>query len=225
MRLIYRPIDSWPGKLTSAGARTYSPFDANWQSTLQILGRELAALDVEEAVVQLAVAENAIRLDGTLRGDRKPPEHPGVILSFDPPSIGPLRYACDRFVARSYSTMRDSWRHNLRAIALGLEALRKVERYGIGSRGEQYVGWKQLGSGTPMPAARMSVDEAARLLCDATAAEIGEDPADVERVASVANALWREAAKTHHPDAGGNPDVFRRLTEARDVLASWRKAS
>jgi hypothetical protein len=94
MRLIYRPIDVWPGELTAH--RVGSPFEANWQSTLEILDRELHALGASECVVQLAVPESSIRMDGTLRGDRRPPEHPGVILSFETRRHGPLRYACDR---------------------------------------------------------------------------------------------------------------------------------
>ena len=51
---------------------------------------------------------------------------------------GPLKYATDVF---------DHWHANLRAIALGLEALRKVERYGITQRGEQYTGFRTWNSG------------------------------------------------------------------------------
>ncbi len=34
------------------------------------------------------------------------------------------------------------WQHNVRSIALGLEALRAVDRYGISRRGEQYAGFR-----------------------------------------------------------------------------------
>jgi hypothetical protein len=36
----------------------------------------------------------------------------------------------------------DFWQHNVRSIALGLEALRAVDRYGISRRGEQYAGYR-----------------------------------------------------------------------------------
>lgn len=40
------------------------------------------------------------------------------------------------------------WQHNVRSIALGLEALRAVDRYGISKRGQQYAGFRAaLGSG------------------------------------------------------------------------------
>jgi hypothetical protein len=35
----------------------------------------------------------------------------------------------------------ESWQHNVRSIALGLEALRAVDRYGITRRGQQYAGF------------------------------------------------------------------------------------
>jgi hypothetical protein len=51
-------------------------------------------------------------------------------------------------------------RMNARAIALGLEALRKVDRYRITKRGEQYTGWSALPPATPMGAAKMTADDA-----------------------------------------------------------------
>jgi hypothetical protein len=40
-----------------------------------------------------------------------------------------------------------TWQANLRAITLGLEALRRVQRYGIVKEDEQYTGFKALTSG------------------------------------------------------------------------------
>ncbi len=46
----------------------------------------------------------------------------------------------------------DFWQHNVRSIALGLEALRAVDRYGISRRGEQYAGFRAaLTSGGARP--------------------------------------------------------------------------
>lgn len=166
MRLVYRPIVTWPGTLTAE--RTRSPFTATFNETLHVLDRELSFLGADEAVVQLAVAESAIRLDGTLRSDRRPPEHPGVVLAFTSKRYGPLQYATDVFDGGWGKSADTAWRQNLRAIALGLEALRKVDRYGISRRGEQYAGWKQLGAGAPvaMGAAAMTVEEAALFLVE-----------------------------------------------------------
>src|ERR1700675_3855774 len=86
------------------------------------------ALDAKKLVFQIDVRESEIRLDG-LPSARARPNDPAVIVSFDS-KHGPLRYFCDQFT---------DWQDNIRAIALGLEALRKVERYGITHRGEQYA--------------------------------------------------------------------------------------
>ena len=82
---------------------------------------------------------------------------------------------------------------NVRAIALSLEALRAVDRYGVSKRGEQYAGWKQLTTGDSMSQA-----EARDLL-----ASYGGET---------------EALKKTHPDTGGDVESFRKVQRAREVL-------
>jgi hypothetical protein len=217
VKLVYRPIVAWPGQLTAE--RKASPFRADWQDTLRLLDHELEQLGADEAVVQLAVPEGAIRLDGSLRTDRKPPAHPGVILSFEAAEFGPLQYATDVYEPPGWRSQDTGWRQNLRAIALGLEALRKVDRYGISRRGEQYAGWKQLGAGTPMPAGAMTVEQAADFIAGVSMAP--DDPTlrpSLIRNAEARANVYRRAAKRLHPDAGGDTELFRRLQEAKAVL-------
>lgn len=201
-----RPGD-WRGKWTTA--RKDAPFEATWTATLDLLDRELFQLNARNVVLQVAVTERGVRLDGSLRADAKA-DHPGVILTFDS-KHGPQRYQCDRF-ERGFRGAREGWQCNVRAIALGLEALRKVDRYGIVQGGEQYRGFGALPAARPMPAA-MTIDEACRLL-------------KVERHGRlngpVISAAYREQSKNHHPDVGGDPDTFRRITEARDLLVEFR---
>jgi hypothetical protein len=138
-----RPIsDRTPFRGTHEG----SPFTADWASTVTLLERELDMLYARDIVIEVDVREGDIRLDGQLRADAKA-STPAVRIAFDS-SVGHLVYATDRYqrVWGSRSRM-DSWQHNVRAIALGLEALRKVDRYGITRRGEQYAGWKQITNG------------------------------------------------------------------------------
>lgn len=235
MRLVHRPIDLWPGKLLSDGEREYSRFSATWTDTLQLLEREVDHLcgraGAGDVVLQVAVREQDIRLDGGVRANARPAEHPGVVLSFES-RHGPLRYSTDQFKGSgNYGGLSKKylpgWQANVRAIALGLEALRRVDRYGISKGGEQYVGYRQLGAGTPMGPATMTVEEAARLLSANsiesplsgrpvfTAAEILGDPGK-------ANAAYRIAARKAHPDAGGDPDEFRRLGEAKAIVEAYR---
>ena len=131
-----------------------------------------------------------------MRADRVP-LHPGVILSFES-RFGPLRYYTDAF---------DSWRANVRAIGLGLEALRAVDRYGISGRGEQYTGFARLTAAklamTP-ERARVVIAEAAGL--DRSALRT----ADPDTIA----AMFRLASKRTHPDtAAGDPERAKELTE------------
>jgi hypothetical protein len=138
-----------------------------------------------------------------------------VILTFQTRKHGPLTYSTDSF---------DHWHGNLRAIALGLDCLRRVERYGIGSKGQQYAGYRELPSGIALGSA-MTVEEAARLLAAESGegwesedllVEVGYGDSDHERISTA----YRMAAKKHHPDNGGDPELFRKLTVARDLLVA-----
>lgn len=132
--MLTRPITLWPHQATTRRQR--SQFSAGWSDTRDLLVREARQLGATSLVLQLAVTEEDIRLDGEIRAQARP-AHPGVIVSFES-RHGPLEYATDVF---------DRWQDNVRAVALGLEALRRVDRYGIAKRGEQYRGWKQLAAG------------------------------------------------------------------------------
>ena len=113
---------------------------------------------------------------------------------------GPLSYPCDAF---------DDWQDNVRAIALALEALRTVDRYGVTKRAEQYRGWQSL----PSPNGNHWTKEAARdWLVQLTCA--GLQPHQIPTV----DALIRAAEFKTHPDRGGNPDDFKKVQQARKLL-------
>jgi hypothetical protein len=227
VRLIFRPIDTWPGKHTNP--RKPSPFDphTNWSSTLTMLEKELRALHVQEAVLQVdSPNERDFRLDGQLRSDTKL-RSPAVILSFETRRHGKLSYPCDTFDKKWSGQRLEGWQANVRAIALGLEALRRVDRYGIANTGQQYTGWKQLGAGLAMPPATMTVEEAARFIAKhAELPLLGIDDVPWEQLIIEDRPgraqAYRQAAKRLHPDAGGNADDFRRLTEAFELLEALR---
>jgi hypothetical protein len=216
MDLTVRPIDVWPDGWRVPRERKPNPFRVrSYEQTLDQLHRELDHIAARAAHLQLDVQPGQLRRDGHLRSSARV-DHPGVILTVDTRRLGVLTYPCDTFEAR-WAGEPPSWQINLRAIALGLEALRKVERYGIAERGQQYAGFGALPPGGPVAVgAAMTVEEAARLLALAAGRLTGVS--DVSGVAAAAQDLWRAASKTHHPDAGGDPDTFRRLTEARDLL-------
>lgn len=205
MRATFRPIDQWPGERTSSYSRkSRHTFKGSYSDTLQLLDRELYALNASEVVIQLEMSDRDIRLDGMPRKDAIP-RGPAVIIAFDS-KHGPLKYATDVF---------DYWHANLRAIALGLEALRKVERYGVTKRGEQYKGWQQLGSGIEMGAGTMTADQAASFLAD-HAGDVNSGTVLVRL--GEREAAYRRAAKRLHPDAGGSTSEFQKLQEAKRIL-------
>jgi hypothetical protein len=201
MTLSIRPIVVWPGELRTSAQRIRSPFQSPYSDTMTLLERELRMLRARVAVVQLAVNEGQVRRDGGLYA-RAMPDHPGVILSFDT-KAGHFRYAADRFT---------HWHDNLRAIALGLEALRKIERYGIGSGTEQYTGFLQLDAGPRPP---LTVDEAVSLF--AGLLTVSEKYVR-DRWWDRRDDFWRTASKLTHPDTGGDAESFKRMREALRLL-------
>lgn len=221
MKMVFRPLTTWPQPKTARPVQ--SQFKSTWTSTLDLLESEIERLmtskqRAQEVLLEVDAPASAMRLDGGLRADARVNFH-GVIVSFES-KYGPQSYAVDKFSSPSWQNRGDSpWKDNVRAIALGLTDLRRLERYGVADSGRQYRGWNALGSGTPMPAA-MTVEQAADLLV-----EHGEsggtrgDPSMLIDDPSIAVMYFRSAAKRHHPDQGGDPDLFRRLTAARDLIA------
>lgn len=210
MDITYRPITTWPGERTKY--RQYSRFDSPWSKTLDLLDRELFHLNAKRVVIEIDLREQDFRLDGSWRANAKPTD-PGIVISFDS-KYGPLRYATDTF--------RD-WQDNVRAIALGLEALRKVDRYGITKRGEQYTGWKALPAGIALgPAGFANHDEAMRFILD-QAGEIWAAPTETAACLEdpdIAKVAYRDACTRLHPDAGGNHEDFVRLQQAWKLVSA-----
>lgn len=220
MILTFRQLRTVPADWKPANAgRPASQFRANYADTLEILDREVHHLGGTDVFLQVVTDSRGVRLDGQLRADAKV-DHPGVILTIETKKRGTLVFSTDRFVAPYYRS-GPSWQHNLRAIALGLEALRTVERYGIADTGQQYAGYRELGAGIALGSG-MTLEDAARLLIEHGEVMRGNEPAEPEDIIDapdVAAAAYRTAAKRNHPDQGGDPDLFRRITEARDLLA------
>lgn len=230
--ITIRPIDQWPDGWRTPKERRPSPFrQRSYDATLDLLTREANAIATRAITLQLDLAHGDRRRDGHLRANAKV-EHPGVIVTLDTTWLGVLVYPCDTFT-RGYYQDPPAWQINLRAIALGLEALRKVDRYGIAERGQQYAGFGAL------PPAReagpaMTADEAARLLAREGGPWSAEGPLEGQvydlaaRLFEPENTdaitgLYRVASKRHHPDAGGDPETFRQLTRARDLLLAERR--
>lgn len=160
-----------------------SPFSASLDSTLELLRREVAHLSPSRLILEADFRPQDLRMDGLPRAHARARSE-GIVLTLVGTSAGDLRYPCATF---------STWADNLRAIALSLESLRRVDRYGVTKRGEQYRGFAQLPAG------------------DGPSAERGAEL--VRLYGSLA-----EAVKRTHPDTGGDRDDFEAVIAYRQTL-------
>lgn len=208
--MTLRPIERWPFEFTRNRRR--SAFSATLGSTLGQLDAELRHLGSGRrapSVLQIAMREQDFRLDGLPRAHAVP-EHPGVILAIES-KHGDLSYPCDTFT---------HWQDNLRAITLGLEALRKVGRYGITPGNEQYRGWQAIEATPTVDAKAAACAVLARLAwpnenddCQASwAQKILSDP-------EIARNTLRQARAKAHPDRhGGDQTLWNHVDGAAKLL-------
>jgi hypothetical protein len=185
--MAVRPFD---GAKPSCAWRS-SPFGSTLTKTLETLERELRMLGATKIVVELDVREQDIRLDGYPRANAKL-GNPAVAISFES-KHGPLRYATGEY---------RTWQDNLRAIALSMESLRAVDRYGVSKRGEQYRGWRAIAAGS------QSVEDA---IPDAEAARAF--------LAEKYDGDLRRALFASHPDHGGSSEDFHKVARCKELLA------
>lgn len=196
------PIREWPGTLTTD--RQVSKFSASLSDTLRTLEREIFHLvdtrkQQRSAELLIAIEPGQFRQDGRPYANAKA-SHPGLIFSIDS-RHGHLSYPCDTFTR---------WEDNLRAIALALEALRKVDRYGVTKRGEQYRGFLAL-EATAAPAGFADTNAALRFLASFHP--------NVPRADEVTpKLLLRSAQRKAHPDHGGDDATFQRVSLAEAKL-------
>jgi hypothetical protein len=199
----FRTIKEWIGAKTPYGRRQRSRFASTYKQTLTLLERELSHLNAKQIVIQTYHFERDIRQDGMPRADARVPSEPGVILSFNS-KHGPLSYPCDTF---------DKWQDNLRAIALALEALRTVDRYGVTKTGEQYKGWKALPAAAAVDK-EMTEGDAVQWI----SLHSGERTAHIMASQEKLNDAYRKAGRKLHPEAGGSHTDFVKLNQAVTLL-------
>lgn len=212
--------------LRPAHERVTTRFSAKWAETEQLLLDEVDRLDGRDLVIEVDLREQDLRLDGTIRANAREAETPAVVVAFESRRHGPMLYRCDTFEA-PYSWQGPHWQHNVRAIALTLQSLRAVDRYGATETGQQYAGFKALPAGRAMPASHMTRTAAAEVL---ERIAIGDEgPARARTLAAMANdpavvvQIWKEARKVAHPDRrGGDHTVWDQVEQAARVLGVGR---
>lgn len=157
---------------------------ASWEASLDRLEDEIRLAKGSDVVIGLVVTEDQISFSGQLKaGGSTRTQHRGVELSFEKDGRRVV------FHTDAYDTVTA----NIRAIGLGLEALRAVDRHGITTSGEQYAGFALLGSG-------------------------GADAYHGRQLVEAAGSLTA-ALKTHHPDHGGRRSDFDDVQAYRQATA------
>lgn len=162
--------------------------DGKWITTADAtnrLERECERLNAKNPVLSSNVS---LRLDGRPRSDKNPTD-PGAAIYFSFRGKATV-LACD-----TYHKVAD----NIAALAAHLEALRAIERYGVGTIEQALAGYKALPADTA--ADWRAVFGFAR-----------ESRPTVDQVQNA----YREAAKVRHPDVGGTEIEMSHVNRARD---------
>lgn len=147
--------------------------------------RLLAELDRLGARDVLLSTNLELRLDGLPRSNQRRPDDPGAAVYFKLNKADRC-LACDR-----YTTVEG----NIAALAAHVEALRAIDRYGVGSVDQAFAGYTALPAdtseswwqvlGVPPDATRDAIDQA-----------------------------YRRMARELHPDVSGHSDAMVRLNQA-----------
>jgi len=166
----------WPPGWRRTPARKGAAFDLSYDRALEDLAAEIRMLGGRSAIV----THNPFRSGAD-------PYDPGVSVWFDLEGARKV-FACDR-----WHRVRD----NVRAIALTINALRGIGRWGASDMlGRAFTGFDAL------PAPR-SCWQILGVRETATADEI--------------QAAWRDKLKAAHPDTGGSHAAMAEINAARDA--------
>ncbi len=185
----------WPmgWKRTSPSRRVWSAFrtkrTSNSMLTVMIaterLENELERLGAKGPVLSTNVS---LRLDGRPRSDEQPSD-PGAAVYFSFRGKATV-LACDHYTSVA---------GNIAAIAAHIEALRRIERYGVGTIEQALAGYKAL------PA-----DSAANWRA------VFGFPADSAPTLDQVDSAYKAAARERHPDLGGTDMEMAHINRARD---------
>lgn len=169
-----------------AGGRSTGKRALTIAEAVDRLGDELRRL---RATNELLSTNVPLNLQGWPMGRSAEPQDPGAAVYF-------------RLKGRARSLACDKWDRvadNIAAIAEHIEALRAVERYGVGSIEQAFAGYAALTSGK-----RSWWEVLGFKGPDGVTREAVED-------------TYRRLAKERHPDTpGGTHDAFTELGEAKD---------
>lgn len=183
---------SWPAgwKRTDRYKRKRAPFRSrgaalSMMGAIQRLSGELSRIGAGGEILSTNVAT---RLDGLPRSGQAEPDDPGAAVYFTLKGK-PRCLACDAW---------DRAADNVAAIAQHIDALRRIDRYGVGTMEQAFAGYQAL----PSAAGSWFV-----------VLEFKEPP----KVWDMIEARYKSLARVHHPDVGGNVDTMAKINAAYDT--------
>jgi len=202
----------WPEGWPRTKYRSHSKYDRAFARDRDAVIRRLKRMGATQIVISSNVP---LRRDGLPMANTAQPADPGVAVYF-------TRKKRDHVVAC------DAWRtvdENIRAVLRTLEALHAIERSGSAQIEDRaYAGFARLPAKAGVTTSHWSVVLGMALLWEGV--DLNDPRATPEFRASLlreAERLYREAAKTHHPDRGGSDEAMATLNaaieEARRELA------
>lgn len=182
------PIDAypltWPPTWRRTPRRERSRFDTSFADARYGVLRELQLLGARDVIISSNVP---LRRDGLPYANQRQPDDPAIAVYFTL-NGEPRCIPSDKW---------DRTQDNLRAIELTIGALRGLERWGAKEiMTAAFQGFQALPSGTGGTSWWQELGVAPT----ATADEI--------------EAAYRNLAKRHHPDRGGDAEMFHRITTA-----------
>lgn len=184
---------AWPMGWPRSKKRLRSPFKAQSLAVAaKEVYRQVGMLRVPDWNVVISTNVE-LRRDGLPYSNQRAPADPGVAVYFRLPTADgeaePRVLACDRWATPE---------GNLRAIAKHLEAMRGMDRWGVGSLDQAFAGYQAL----PPPPEVPHWSHTLGVPPTATEAQV--------------RAAYAQLVKSSHPDHGGRADGsdLRRVREA-----------
>ena len=178
----------WPEGWPRTKFRTSSKFITGFGAARELLFAEIRRMGGQKPILSSNVP---LRNDGMPRANMPNPSDPGVAVYFSYRQHD-MVFACDK-----YHKVMD----NVYAITKTIDALRGIKRWGASDMMERaFFGFKAL----PRKASQPWRD-------------VLGIPADSLVNRQVIEDAFRTLARVHHPDAGGDPEKFHEITQAREA--------
>lgn len=176
----------WPEGWKRTTYREKSRFQTGFGAARKLLFDELGRMGASKVILSTSIP---LRNDGLPRANVRPDRGDTGVAVYFQRKGKPMVFACDK-----YTDTCD----NIYAIAKTIDAMRGIERWGASDMMERaFRGFSAL------------PEKASSAWRDIIPVKSEVTMADVD-------SAFRELAKAHHPDAGGNDERFRQIIQARE---------